>query len=226
MKLTPKIQKAINVAAVEHHGQHRRGIRRPYIVHPFSVAFVLSEFTDDEDVIVAALLHDVLEDSHKYTYNNMKREFGRRVVRIVKEVSEDKEEWASEDKKASWERRKLSYLNKLKTDSREALLVSAADKIHNLLAMIEAYEEKGETVWQKFNAPVEKRLWYYGEVLRILQARLDNNIVGRFEKIYGLTCRFFGKEREIIFKLIPNKAVRDWALKNKVKIEDALGGKY
>lgn len=62
MRLTSKIEKAINFAAQKHLGQIRKGDGLPYIVHPFGVAWILSGYSTDEDVIVAGLLHDVLED--------------------------------------------------------------------------------------------------------------------------------------------------------------------
>ncbi|MEK7182016.1 MAG: HD domain-containing protein, partial [Patescibacteria group bacterium] len=62
MFLTPQIDKAIQRATVLHHGQERKGTGAPYIVHPYAVAFLLAHYTDDEDVIIAGLLHDVLED--------------------------------------------------------------------------------------------------------------------------------------------------------------------
>jgi (p)ppGpp synthase/HD superfamily hydrolase len=68
MRLTPKIQKAINIAAEKHLRQKRKSTGRPFIIHPFSVGFILSEFTNDEDIIAAGLLHDILEDVRGYTF--------------------------------------------------------------------------------------------------------------------------------------------------------------
>ena len=76
---TSHIQKAINKAADLHRGQIRKGDGLPYIVHPFSVALILLKYTNDEDIIAAGLLHDVLEDVEGYEYEDLKRNFTKKI---------------------------------------------------------------------------------------------------------------------------------------------------
>jgi (p)ppGpp synthase/HD superfamily hydrolase len=186
MKLTTKIQKAINVASRLHLGQVRKGDSElPYISHPFSVAWILSNYTNDEDIIAGGLLHDVLEDVKGYYYDDLAKDFGKRVAQIVKGVSEDKDPNIENDDKATWETRKLKYLAGLESDSEESLMVCCADKIHNLQSMINAYEEKGEELWTHFNSPKEKKLWLYQEILKFMKIRLDNPIVAELEAVYA-----------------------------------------
>lgn len=186
MKLTPKIQQAINLASRLHVGQTRKGdTNLPYISHPFSVAWILSNYTNDEDIVVAGLLHDVLEDVKGYYYADMVRDFGERVAQIVQGVSEDKDPNVESDEKATWEERKLKYLAGLENDSDESLMVCAADKIHNLQSMVDAYKEKGEALWDNFNSPKEKKLWLYKEILTFLKNKLDSMIVGELESVYS-----------------------------------------
>lgn len=185
MKLTNKIQKAIIASATLHKNQVRKDKPLPFIIHPYSVAVILSNYTNDEDIIVAGLLHDVLEDVPDYSADDMKREFGERVYEIVKGVSEDKDpNEENPDSVGSWEKRKNSYLDNLKKDTFEVMMVSCADKIHNLLSLQEAYKEQGEDLWKKFNAPEDKKIWFYGEVLNILKEKLKNPIVKELEKVY------------------------------------------
>lgn len=132
MKLTPKIQKAIYKASVLHKGQKRKVEDLPFVTHLFSVAFILSNYTDNENIIVAGLLHDALEDVKAYYFKDLEKDFGERVTKIVKEVSEDKDPNIEENKKATWQRRKEGYLSHLKNASYEAMMVCCADKIHNL----------------------------------------------------------------------------------------------
>ncbi len=183
MILTPKIQKAINEAAALHSKQVRKGVAVPYIVHPFSVAVILSNYTDDEDVIAAGLLHDTLEDVPEYKYEDLEKGFGARVAEIVKGVTEEK--YISENKKATWHERKLEYLENLKHDSKEAMLVCAADKIHNLNSMADGVEAMGDKYWEVFNASSGDKLWFYEEVFKILQERLDSPIVKELELSIG-----------------------------------------
>lgn len=185
MIYTTKIQQAINLASRLHSGQTRKGDSGlPYISHPFSVAWILSNYTDDEDIIVGGLLHDVLEDVKGYYYNDLVRDFSERVAQIVKGVSEDKNPNVESDDKATWEVRKLKYLARLEYDSDESLLVCCADKIHNLQSMMDAYKEKGKELWTHFNSPKEKKLWLYQEILKFMKTRLNNPIVAELEDVY------------------------------------------
>lgn len=159
MKFTPIITKAINAAAALHDGQERKGDGLPYIVHPFSVALILMEYSQDEDVIVAGLLHDTIEDTG-YTKEQMKEEFGERVTSLVCDLTEL-------PKSFSWQERKDSYLKHLETTSHESKLICAADKLHNLQSMLEAFRKFGEKAHEKFNAPADKKLWFYEECLKI-----------------------------------------------------------
>ena len=177
---TSYIQKAINKAADLHRGQIRKGDGLPYIVHPFSVALILSNYTDDEDIIIAGLLHDVLEDVENYNFEDLKKEFGEKIATIVREVSEEREDLGKEN----WQERKQQYLQNLENASFEAMMVCCADKIHNLISLIEAYNKQGKKVFENFNAPIEKKIEFYGKVLEVLKGRLDNEIVEEFLQVY------------------------------------------
>ncbi len=186
MKLTNKISNAINLASLLHSKQKRKGkLGVPYISHPYSVAWILSNYSQDEDVIVAGLLHDVLEDVEGYNYDDLLRDFGDRVAQIVKGVSEEKIESAGDDAETAWKKRKLAYLAGLESGSKESLLVCAADKIHNLKSMMDLYKECGDNIWSLFNSPSDKKLWLYREVLSILKERLDSEIVAELENVYA-----------------------------------------
>jgi (p)ppGpp synthase/HD superfamily hydrolase len=192
MKLTPKIRKAIDTATTLHRHQKRKVGDLPYATHIFSVAWILENYTDDEDVICAALLHDVLEDVKDYPIEKMQSDFGDRVAGIVREVSEDKNPNIPENAKDTWEYRKNKYLEDLRDDSYEAMLVSAADKIHNLDSMIVDHETYGDEIWEKFNSPMDKKIWFYGEVLKILREKLDNPIINEFEEVFDRAKKILG----------------------------------
>ncbi len=184
MKLTPKIQKAIKRASILHLGQKRKSDGSPYIPHPYSVAFILSHYTTDEDLVVAGLLHDVLEDVDGYEKKDMAKEFGKRVARLVSDVSEDASLKKEKGERASWVERKTKYLEHLKEAPSDSVMLSCADKIHNLSSLVEEYKEKGDKIWEKFNAPKDKKIWYYEEVLKIAREKLDSEIVDELEALY------------------------------------------
>ena len=187
MFLTQKIEQAINRATVLHHSQKRKVSGVPYIVHPYSVAFLLAHYVDDEDVIIAGLLHDVLEDVPEYTESMLREEFGERVFTLVKEVTEDylqngQGKWLPQDS-ASWRSRKASYLENIKNDSPEALLVVTADKIHNMRGLIDEYKIYGNAVWEKFRRESTDLLWFYEEAAQIISERLQHPLVEEMQKI-------------------------------------------
>jgi len=178
MKLTSRIEKALNFSAQKHNCQIRKSSKLPFIIHPFSVMLLLSEYTENENILVASLLHDILEDIEDYNYENLEKEFGQKIANIVKGVSEDPTLINSEmGSKKSWQARKENYLKNLENDKFESLMICAADKIHNLRSMTRIYQEQGAEMWRDFNAPLEKQIWYYQSVIEVLKQKLKNPIV-------------------------------------------------
>lgn len=191
MKLTPRIQKAITAATVLHRKQIRKDYDIPYIMHPFSVFLILTEYTDDEDILTASLMHDTLEDVRGYESKELKRDFGEKVCQMVEEVSEEKTTFFSRKKeRLTWYSRKQKYIDGLKTASEGALLIAAADKIHNMCSMLESYKKLGSGLWKHFNAPSPKDdyVWFYDSILTIFKERLHNKIVKDYE-ITFLECK-------------------------------------
>lgn len=90
--ISDKVNLALKVASRAHRDQMRKGTDIPYISHPVAVAMIVSGYTTDEDTIVASILHDILEDVEPTVYSetDMRNDFGDEVVKIVKDVSEDK----------------------------------------------------------------------------------------------------------------------------------------
>jgi len=173
MQYNARIGKAIVIAAIAHNGQNRKGTDIPYITHPVAVALLASEYTDDEDIIIGALFHDILEDvsSDIYSEKHMRADFGDRVTDLVKAVSEDKNPGEPEK---PWKERKAAYIKHLRhsTDT-GAIVISAADKIHNLASIIQDFQVTGDELWQRFNAPKEQQLWYYQTVTEIIGEKLQ-----------------------------------------------------
>lgn len=179
VKLTETINRAIEVAATAHgqQGQVRKGSETPYIVHPFGVMMLASEVTEDEDTLVACLLHDVLEDVDPeiYSCQQMYDDFGLNVVRIVQSVTKN-------ESVEGWRERNKAYIDKLADTQEEgALIVCSADKLYNLGATVKDFKEFGPQVWQRFTTKsVEDQLWYYGNVHSMLESRMpDSPLVKR-----------------------------------------------
>lgn len=186
MFLTPKIEKAIVRATVLHQSQKRKVSDVPYIVHPYSVAFLLAHYVDDEDVIIAGLLHDTLEDIPEYTEEMLREEFGERACAIVKEVTEDFTQAEKEDHSIrgnNWRSRKEKYLENLSNDSQEALLVATADKIHNMRSLLDGHASYGDAVWEKFKRNADNLIWFYTEAARIIAERLKHPLTDEMNRL-------------------------------------------
>jgi (p)ppGpp synthase/HD superfamily hydrolase len=155
---------AIEFAARAHRGHFRKGTGTPYLVHPLAVAKILIDAGCPEEVIVAGILHDTVEDT-PVSLDDIRRGFGDAVARIVEGASEP-------DKSKPWEERKAHTIESLKTAPEGVLLVSCADKIENLRAIREDREQVGEAVWGRFRRGRDQQAWYYRSVLAVLAERL------------------------------------------------------
>jgi len=188
MQLTENIEKAIQKSAILHDGQRRKGGKQPpYIIHPFAVAVIVSQYTDDENTIIAGLLHDTIEDTG-YMKEEMEHDFGKTVTEIVQGVTEEKER---NGEKLPWKTRKISYIETLKKAPEASLMVSAADKIHNLSSMIRDCGELENDMWKIFTPGKNEQLWFYSEVLEVLKKRLNNDVVSEFEAVFQKAKKIF-----------------------------------
>jgi (p)ppGpp synthase/HD superfamily hydrolase len=162
---TGRIERAIALAVRAHESQVRKGEGQlPYVVHPVTVALILSRYTGEEDTIIAGLLHDTLEDTD-VTPEDIERAFGEKVRDTVQDVTEP------DLPGLSWETRKARYLRQLQTAPRPSLLVAGADKTANLISMIAAHASAGgDAAWERFSAPIAVRLGFYRQVHALIRA--------------------------------------------------------
>src|SRR5579864_5521982 len=127
VKLGPRFRKAFTFAADKHSGQARKASTIPYIAHLMGVASLVLEAGGDEDLAIAALLHDVVEDcGGAPMLKEVRRRFGARVARVVDGCTD-----ADTDPKPPWRERKEKYIARLKKENADTRLVSAADKLNN-----------------------------------------------------------------------------------------------
>lgn len=166
-----RLELAIQKATLLHKEQKRlTPDELPYISHLFSVFVILSSYTDDEDTLIAGILHDAVEDTH-YTFEELEKDFGGEVCKLVRGVTEQKER---KGRKLPWKVRKLSYLENLKSDCEKSMLICVADKIYNLEALSRDFLLYGENVWKMLRPGAEAKLWYHEEVISILEKRLTH----------------------------------------------------
>jgi (p)ppGpp synthase/HD superfamily hydrolase len=165
--------KAVERACEWHDGQVRKGSDVPYIAHLLGVASLVLEARGDEELAIAAMLHDAIEDQpEEATPANIRKEFGGRVADVVLECSD--REHGVEGTPANWRERKEGYIRSLQNASRDALLVSCADKLHNARSLQRDLIQEGKGVWDRFNQPdPAEQLWYYRALSKAFLARIQ-----------------------------------------------------
>jgi (p)ppGpp synthase/HD superfamily hydrolase len=164
--LSINLECALRWAAVCHQGQVRKGSGVPYFEHAAAVAMVLDRLGYGEDVVIAGLLHDVVEDTPA-TLDDVRARFGPAVAELVAHGSEIKLD--TEGRKRPWIDRKRDHLAALAGAPAEARAVVLADKLHNLLS-IACDLRDGRPVWSLFHADRERVLWYYRSAIATLSA--------------------------------------------------------
>ena len=197
--LTPRFTRAVDYAREIHVGT-RKGTGVPYMAHLLGVAsLVLGEnghvpFPVTEDLAIAALLHDAVEDEGGLPrLRDIEEQFGREVAKIVKGCTDSFEEDVS--KKQGWEERKKSYVKRLWNEPQGTLLVSAADKLYNARAMVEDYRKVGQKIWERFKRGREEQLWYFRELIRVYEGRCpDWRIVEELKRAVAELCLLSSQE--------------------------------
>lgn len=181
VKLGPRFLRALAFAADKHSGQTRKASTIPYIAHLMGVASLVLEAGGDEDLAIAALLHDVVEDcGGAPVRNEVRRRFGSRVANIVDGCTD-----ADVYPKPPWRERKEKYIERLKKENVGTHLVSAADKLNNIRSILGDYRALGESVWLRFNGGREGTLWYY----RTLRDEFLRHKINRITRAFDLAVQ-------------------------------------
>jgi hypothetical protein len=180
MALTPRFAEALTYAFDAHWGQPRKGISVPYVSHLLAVAALVLEDGGDETDAIAALLHDAVEDSGgPARLADIQNRFGPGVAGIV-EVCSD----TDKTPKPPWRVRKEKHLAHLRTAPARALRVAAADKLHNLRAILRDYRADGDVLWQRFRADRGRDdiLWYHREMLALFETRGPKSLAAELRR--------------------------------------------
>ena len=159
------LEDAIAYAAACHKGAVRKGTDRPYILHPVEALQILSSMGADRNLLIAGILHDVLEDTDA-TLRDITDRFGPDVAALVNSHTEDKRQ--------IWYMRKLHTIHKLPAENIRSKMLTLADKLSNLRSLWRDYQTAGEALWSRFNAPKHMQAWYYSKVRDGLAELQDN----------------------------------------------------
>lgn len=172
LHLTHRYTQALDLARTLH-TETRKGGDVPYLAHLLSVSALVLEHGGNEDQAIAALLHDSAEDhGGEARIAQLRTQFGDTVAEIVLACSDSLT--VDKDDKEPWWPRKVRYLDELAHERPDALLVSAADKVHNARSILADYRTHGDELWARFNAAAGRTgsLWYYTRLVQIIGERL------------------------------------------------------
>ena len=172
-ELDERFVDALSFAREKHHGFVRKGTRIPYLSHLLAVSSLAIEDAASDplldgqfmDIAVAAVLHDVVEDT-PVSVGEVADRFGSEVARIVESCSD-----AESVPKPPWRKRKETYIQHLEDVDQAVLCVALADKRHNARCIVNDATELGSEVWNRFSAGPEEQIWYYSKVAEVLTRR-------------------------------------------------------
>jgi len=177
-RLGPRFNDALVFAATAHQGQVRKGFDHiPYISHLMGVASLALEAGADEDLAIAALLHDAVEDQGGLVMlQRIRATFGERVARVVEGCTD-----SYEMPKPEWRQRKCEYIRHVRQSAdAETCLVSAADKLHNARTVLDEHFEIGDRVFDRFQHGKADTLWYYRAILHAFETAAVRNRQSEF----------------------------------------------
>lgn len=179
------IFRAIEFTAKAHNGQYRRGTKIPYIIHPLGVAKILIENSCSDEIVVAGILHDTVEDT-SISLEDIRKIFGEKVANLVEGSS-------APDMSDTWESRKQHTIDLIKTAPMDLLMVECADKLDNIKSIREDYRKHGEAIWQRFNRPKDKQKWYYQSLAKAFLSRAEDEPgISLFKEFTSEVQKVFG----------------------------------
>lgn len=197
LHLSSRFTSAVDYARILHI-ERRKGTDIPYMAHLLGVAaLVMGEAGHadvTEDMVIAALLHDAAEDhGGQLRLDDIEHNFGRDVAQMVESLSDSLAEDSS--KKAPWRERKENYLKRLRRETADVLLISAADKLYNARSILDDYRKIGPEVWKRFKRGRKHQLWYFRELLKVFKAAGKNRIVAELERVTDKLDRISAGEK-------------------------------
>lgn len=178
---TQLIDRAIRFAIEAHEGVVRKGTDIPYIVHPLEAMVIVSTIDSDQELMAAALLHDVVEDAG-ITISQIRSEFGSRVAKLVNDETDREVPGLSHVE--SWQQRKQAAIDRLAAADRDTQIVALGDKLSNLRAMARHLRQQGDRLWQRFNEKDPARhAWYYRQLAESLSPLSETDAYHEFREL-------------------------------------------
>ncbi len=187
LHLSDRFIKAVDYAR-HLHIERRKGTKIPSMAHLLGVASLVMgeagqvDFPVTEDMIIAALLHDTVEDhGGALRLADVMHNFGANVARMVEGLSDTLSEDPNE--KEDWDERKQAYIARLRNEPKDVQLISAADKLYNARTVLDEYRATGPEVWKRFKRGRTQQLWYFDTLVKLFKAAGTNRIVDELARV-------------------------------------------
>jgi (p)ppGpp synthase/HD superfamily hydrolase len=198
LHLGDRFSRAVDYARILHI-ERRKGSDIPFMAHLLGVASLVmgeaghSIVPVSEDMVIAAILHDAVED-HGGTsrLKDIEYSFGGDVARMIEGLSDTMVE--NSKQKEPWEPRKKAYLKRLRREPGDVQLISAADKLYNARTILDDYRKIGRGVWKRFKRGRDLQIWYFDSLLEIFKASGSNRIVEELERVVAELTRISAHE--------------------------------
>jgi len=175
--LTNRFVEALGYAAELHLHQRRKGKGQPYVGHLLGVAAIVIQHGGGEDEVIAALLHDAVEDQGGLPrLDEIREKFGDRVARIVDGCTDSYEE-------RDWGERKRAYIEKVAHEPEDVRLVSAADKLANAREILSDYRVEGDAVFNRFSGRKDGTLWYYRTLVNVFRKAGSSPLIDELDRV-------------------------------------------
>lgn len=173
-------EQALRLAMDSHGDQTRKGSSIPYVTHVVHVAHIVATHGFDEEVVAAALLHDVVEDT-PVELDELEDKFNAKVASLV--------EWLTEDKTIrDMDERNRRTVETLRGAPADGKAIKAADVMHNMSTTIDDLSD-GQEVWSRFKGGRDRKLAYYSDVLDALADGWDHPLLDRAREILDRLSR-------------------------------------
>lgn len=178
-----KVEEAIHFMVKANKGQKRKNENIDKSFHSMIIYSMLRDFTTTEDVLVSALLHDVINDT-EYGYEEIEERFGTLVADMVSDLSEDMAI-------AKWIDRKKDYVKRMRGNyDVNVINIMLADKLHNLISNYERYLKMGDKIWKNTGGTKDENRWLYRELYTIAKKKdANSNLLKRYKEIITI---YFG----------------------------------
>lgn len=179
--LTQRFVEALRYAAELHQFQRRKGKGQPYVGHLLGVAAIVIQHGGGEDQVIAALLHDAVEDQGGLPrLDEIREKFGDEVARIVDGCTDSYE---ARGEKRDWTERKRAYIARVANEAADVRLVSAADKLANAREILSDYRVEGDEVFKRFQGRKEGTLGYYRQLVDVFRKAGSSALVDELERV-------------------------------------------